>query len=226
MLFNYIVQKGDSVYKIAMKYGVAPCLIMKINNLPPDGKINVGQVLLIPVGAMWADMAETICKQGGMPSVISKMTPEMEQSLSEPMTNCYSQQSTVPTIAPIQIAPKEENVQQKMEDEFDMKGQYERYTVKTGDTLFGLAKRYGTTIGNILSLNPQITNANELKVGMILTIPIPPEGSIVYIVRPGDSVFRISQRFGTTVEKMAEYNYLNDNYMIYPGQQLLVVGAA
>jgi len=222
MLLNYIVERGDTVYKIAMRFGVPPCLIMRLNNLGPDAMIYEGQTLLIPIGQMQSDWVDMICRQQGLPSPLRQLTPELEARMAGPMPNCGQPQNTVPTLAPVQPSAVNASAQ-RSEDEQEVMAEFERHMVKTGDTLFGIAKKHGTTIGNILALNPQITNPNDIKIGMVLTVPLPPEGAVVYIVRPGDTVYRIAQRFGTTVEKMAEYNYLNGNFTIYPGQQLLIV---
>lgn len=45
------------------------------------------------------------------------------------------------------------------------------YTVKKGDTLTSIAKKYGTTVQAILAANPQITNPNLIKVGQVIRIP-------------------------------------------------------
>lgn len=42
------------------------------------------------------------------------------------------------------------------------------YTVKSGDTLSGIAKRFGVTVEGILKLNPSITDRNKIKVGQVL----------------------------------------------------------
>ncbi len=49
-------------------------------------------------------------------------------------------------------------------------GQVIDYTIKSGDTLFNLAQRYGTTVNMILAENPGI-NANNLQVGQVIKIP-------------------------------------------------------
>lgn len=45
------------------------------------------------------------------------------------------------------------------------------YTVKKGDTLTSIAKKYGTTVQALLAANPQITNPNLIKVGQVIRIP-------------------------------------------------------
>ena len=86
-----------------------------------------------------------------------------------------------------------------------------------------LAKEYGTTTGNILQLNPMITDVRNIQIGSILTIPIPPKNSFIYVVRPGDTVYRIAQNNGLTVEDIMKYNYIESDYTLYPGQQLVII---
>lgn len=50
----------------------------------------------------------------------------------------------------------------------------QRYTVRAGDTLFLIARRYGVTIQQILNANPQITNPDLIFVGQVLCIPTAP----------------------------------------------------
>lgn len=45
------------------------------------------------------------------------------------------------------------------------------YTIKSGDTLSGIAKQYGTTVANLQSLNPNITNPNLIYAGASLNLP-------------------------------------------------------
>ena len=45
------------------------------------------------------------------------------------------------------------------------------YTVKKGDTLHSIAKKYNTTVSKLMSLNPSIKNANLIYVGQVFVIP-------------------------------------------------------
>ena len=56
---------------------------------------------------------------------------------------------------------------------------YETYTIKRGDTLSAIAKRYGTTVSKLMEANPYITNANMIYAGKTLQIPKFHEGGIV-----------------------------------------------
>lgn len=102
-------------------------------------------------------------------------------------------------------------------------GAYRRHKVRRGDTVYLLAKEFGTTTSNILALNPQITDVRNIPVGSIITIPVPPEKSYIYVVRPGDTVYGIARAHGVTTEDIMRYNYIEDSAALFPGQQLVIV---
>lgn len=47
------------------------------------------------------------------------------------------------------------------------------YTVKRGDTLSAIAKKYGTTVHVLMSINKNISNANVIRVGQVINLPAP-----------------------------------------------------
>lgn len=98
-----------------------------------------------------------------------------------------------------------------------------RYRMRKGDTVYSLAKRYSTTQSNILAVNPNIDDVRNIPIGEVVTIPLPPQNSVIYSVRPGDTLFSIANAQGTTVEKIMDYNFIPSDYTVYPGQQLIIV---
>jgi LysM repeat protein len=98
------------------------------------------------------------------------------------------------------------------------------YIVSPGDSLFNIAKKYNTTIENILKFN-DIPNINMIRTGQQIIVPMPPPESILYTVRPGDSLYNIALRHGTFVDNLIRFNYLSPPYIIYPGQQLIVTAS-
>lgn len=94
------------------------------------------------------------------------------------------------------------------------------YTVRWGDTLWAIAKRYGTTAAKLAEVN-HIRNPNLIYPGQVLRIPrqgAPAE--LLYVVRPGDTLWAIAQRYHTTVSALAENNHIRNPALIYPGQVL------
>jgi len=99
------------------------------------------------------------------------------------------------------------------------------YTVKKGDTLSHIAKRYGTTVNQLVSLN-NIKNPNFIRVGQKLKLPGESTSSKTkkryYTVKRGDTLSHIAQRYKTSVNKLVRLNNIKDANKIYVGQKLRV----
>jgi len=114
------------------------------------------------------------------------------------------------------------------------------YTVVVGDTLFGIARRFGTTVTTLATLNG-LRDADVLFVGQVLLIPSQgqptatpaqptpqptgqggPVTTVTYTVQSGDTLGRIAIRFGTTYQQIALLNNLADPDLIFPGQVLII----
>lgn len=156
---NYIVKKGDTLYKIASEYGVSIDLIIKDNGLV-DNNLKVGQLLRIRS---------------------SEEVDEIEE--------CFGPSYTPPN-----------NIMNIV-----------NYTVKKGDNLYNIAKKYDTSVSNILSLNK--LNSPNLSIGQVLKIPSSSNiiNNNVYIVKKGDSLYSIANKYNTTIENIKKINKLTSN---------------
>lgn len=100
------------------------------------------------------------------------------------------------------------------------------YTVKKGDTLYSLAKQYGTTIDEITYINEK--NTYQIKSGEKLTLPAGQASSDVgeyYTAVAGDTLWGISHRYGVKPEEVAKANGLKMD-MVLIGQNLFIPGKA
>jgi LysM repeat protein len=108
------------------------------------------------------------------------------------------------------------------------------HTVQSGETIFAIALEYGTTVEAIVAANG-LEDADALSIGQRLAIPTdgapaqPASGSSetpdedgMYTIQSGDTLLSIAQKFGTTVEALAELNDLEAPYAIVAGEQLRV----
>jgi LysM repeat protein len=99
------------------------------------------------------------------------------------------------------------------------------YVVRAGDTLFLIARRFGTTVDAIRRANNLTTDV--ITVGQVLAIPgavaRPTTTGTDYIVQPGDTLFLIARRYGTTVQALMSANNLTSTN-IYVGQRLRIPG--
>ena len=110
--------------------------------------------------------------------------------------------------------------------------EYEYYTVKAGETLYSISRRYGISIDTMLEDNPDL-DPSQLSVGTRLYIrksemgtlesadvheewvnyrdnmnAVAPEGYFYYMVQPGDTLYSLSRRYGTTEEQIKASNEL------------------
>ena len=99
------------------------------------------------------------------------------------------------------------------------------YTVKSGDTLSGIASKYNTTIENLVAING-ISNPNLISVGQVLKLKGElSTGNKTYTVVAGDNLSSIANRFNTTVERICSLNGISNPNLIYAGQVLKLDGA-
>lgn len=95
------------------------------------------------------------------------------------------------------------------------------YTVKKGDSLWLIANKYGTTVDELKSANK--LKSNTLSIGQTLIIPEKKENTnkISYVVKKGDSLWLIANKYDTTVEKIKSTNNLKSNTLSI-GQVLVI----
>jgi LysM repeat protein len=108
------------------------------------------------------------------------------------------------------------------------------YVVVAGDTLGTIAKRFGTTVAQLVQLN-NLTDPDRIAVGQKLTIPgaggAAPAASTTpsasgqgqkYVIQKGDTLLSIARKFGVTVKQVQDANNITDPDRIYPGQELVI----
>lgn len=118
--------------------------------------------------------------------------------------------STVPVVHPVSTP-----VQSKVDSIY--------YIVKSGDTLSGIAAKYGTTYQHLAQING-ISNPNLIYVGQ----QIKTDGSSsveqpeYYTVQSGDTLSGIAERYGTSYQHLARINGIVNPNLIYVGQKIKV----
>ncbi len=157
---TYTVKSGDTLYKIANLYNISVSALAKANNITNFNLISVGQVLTIP-----------------------------GTSTTPPPTSTTS------------------------------------YTVKSGDTLYSIARKYDVSVSALASAN-NITNLNLISVGQVLKIPgtstTPPPTTTSYTVKSGDTLYAIARKYNVTVSSLAAANKITNVSLISIGQVLVI----
>lgn len=110
---------------------------------------------------------------------------------------------------------------------------YTQYLVKTGDTLYNIAKRLQIDVKTLAKIN-QLGNLDQLQVGQILLVPAPVATPVttpaptaaantrIYVVQAGDTLASIGRELKINVSEIQRLNNLSDPNDINIGQQLLV----
>jgi LysM repeat protein len=98
------------------------------------------------------------------------------------------------------------------------------YCVQWGDTVYGIARRFGLPPEAIIQANG-LVDPNWIRAGQILMIPaLPAPGPepFFYVVQPGDNLYRISLKFGVPIEAIIAVNRIVNPWYIQAGQVLLI----
>lgn len=88
------------------------------------------------------------------------------------------------------------------------------YVVQKGDTLYSIANKLGTTVSELKKENN--LTSNTLQIGEVLRIPtkeIYEEEENIYIVKKGDSLYSIANKYNTTVDELKRINNLTSNIL-------------
>ena len=107
------------------------------------------------------------------------------------------------------------------------------YTVQAGETMFRISQRYGVTVEALAAAN-NIANPRLIYAGQRLVIPncqgapappaqpAPQTGGRTHVVQPGETLYRIALRYGTTWQALAAANNLANPNQSFAGQTLTI----
>ena len=151
----YIVKRGDTLYSIANSYGTTVDAIKNLNNLT-NNTLTIGQELYIPEGTIIEEFDYVVYKVEPGDTLYSiarkyNTTPDAIKSYNNLTSNLL-------TINQVLQIPVEETITENT-----------TYTVRNGDTLYGIANNFGVSVSEIMNLNN--LDSTLLTVGDTLLIP-------------------------------------------------------
>ena len=197
----YTVKSGDSLWSISKKYGITVDELKEANNLTSN-LLSIGQNLLIPTQETDVTTDEYVVIKGDTLYAIANKFGTTVDNLKS-INNLTTDSLAIGQILKI---PSDTS-------------STETYKVKKGDTLYGIAQKYNTTVDELKSLNN--LTSNTLSIGQELKIPGNKTEYVTYTVKKGDTLYSIAREFGTTVSAITELNNLSTTVLSI-GQKLLL----
>ncbi|MBR6504549.1 MAG: LysM peptidoglycan-binding domain-containing protein [Clostridia bacterium] len=158
--FRYTVIYGDTLSEIALKFNTSVQRLVELNNIANPNLIYVGQILTIPeIGTAKKRIAYTVVR-GDTLNKLAGIYNTTVQSIVE--LNNIKNPSLIYVGQTLIIETNSWNSNNVS---------YITYTVRRGNTLWRIARRYNTTVSAIVTLN-KIQNPNLIYPGQILKIPM------------------------------------------------------
>ena len=194
----YVVKSGDSLWSISNRYGITVNELKNLNNLTSNN-LSVGQVLEIPSNNQTENVDNTYVVKSGdsLWNIAGRLGTTVNELKS--LNNLTSNNLSIGQVLRIPSNNQSDNTS-------NMNG---TYIVKSGDSLWNIASRLGTTVNELKSLNN--LTSNNLSVGQVLRIPSNNTNDNTYVVKSGDSLWNIANRLGITVNELKSLNNLTSN---------------
>lgn len=235
-LTNYTVSSGDTLIGVANRLGVSVSSLADANNLSTNSQLRIGQRLSIPNGASQsndkstssspsADYKNTYSVRSG--DTLIGLAKSYDVSVSDLASandmNTNSQLRIGQRLkVPSRVGNSSKNIPSHStsarNSEVVRSNSSANYTVKSGDSLIGLANKYKMSVSKLAAANDLTTNA-QLQIGQKIAIPAT---ITTYRVQAGDSLIKLSKEYGISSSQLATLNGIDSNTMLQKGQVIKV----
>ena len=226
------VKSGESLSVIAHKYHTSVREIKRINHMR-SSRIRAGKTLLIPYPKQYASRIPKMMKQKYNGKRYFHKVKKGESIWT--IANYYNistqtlcRWNNIGIRTPLRVG-------QRLEIHSGRYGHKITHKLRKGESLWTLAKRYGTTSTQLAKWN-HIKRNKVLQPGETLVIWMPKHhpkrktaketpsdnNTTLYKVKPGDSLWKIAKRYQTSTQKLIQENNLSRNHYLNPGQTLKV----
>ncbi len=257
---KYKVRRGDSLYIISRNFGVPVAVIAAANNIRNPRLIRVGQTILMPnkwskefsspSGYSSGELAIHLVRRGETLSHIAKKYGTSVSSIMR-WNNLTSARRIYPNqklkvyagLTSSGTKVKKVNATDLSNSKADESGKYITHSVRRGENLWLISKKYGVSISGLMKWNG-IRYANKIRPGQSLkvyieskpqssgkkyassqnptTSPQKTEKGRIHIVRKGDSLWSISKQYGVSVNNLKKWNGLLYSNRITPGDKIRI----
>jgi lysozyme len=226
------IRRGETVSTIARRYGVSQYAIFQANNLHRRSKIYAGKTLIVPVPLGSSPRStrsnRTYEASDGTYKVrrgdtLWDIARAFSTSTSELRRLNYLGNSSRIYVGQVLRIPGNYASSRKSSPTVAKTTGTVTHKVKRGDTLWDIARKYGTTTAKLRRLN-NLSRSSRIYVGQSLYVSRQGDtgGSFTYVVRRGDTLSDIARAFGTTVRRLQQLNNITDVRRLQVGMRLQI----
>jgi membrane-bound lytic murein transglycosylase D len=210
MVMFHTVQYDETLWDIAQNYGIRIEMIRDKNRMDDHESIDVGRVLWLRTKRPKNKPVEYKKVERPAPKVAPRPQPvqpaPVQVKKEEPLPEVVPERPVVAVEATPFIDPAYE---------------YKYHTVVTGETLFGISRKYQVLTDSILSWNGMSNYSIGVGQNLIIHKTLKKAEPIVHEVMTGDTAYRIARQYGVTVAELQEWNNKADlNLRI--GEKILI----
>ncbi|MDO5532637.1 LysM peptidoglycan-binding domain-containing protein [Sutterella sp.] len=232
---TYKLQEGETLAAVAERAGMTESYLREVNGIPAGRKVLANSTLLVladgeeqmDISAEEADAKLRLSplttwrrvtyrvRSGDTLSTIARRWHITQKSIvqanrlrSDRLRIGQRLVLTVPNVArsPIQTAAK------RTSGASSSSGNHVIHAVRSGESLFSIARRYGVTVDELRMTNR--LSGNTIRAGQRLRIPaagVETSDTVIYTVRSGDTLSSIASRYGVSVQKLRRQNRLTSS---------------
>jgi len=209
----YVVQTGDTMFAIAKRFGVTASALAEENDLSTSTSIRKGQKLLLPDGFKDKGPIKTTTVVPGSTPAQTEVA-EAESPAPAPVRSSSRPSRQPASVEPSTVTTTSLSVTGAV---VDVAGPRQVHTVKSGDTLTSIAKRFGVNVNDLADDN-NIKKGQTLRLGQKIKGPATERKA--YVAQSGDTLAEIAKRFGVSVRTLAAENNLRTSATIKKGQKI------
>lgn len=217
---SYFVQPGDTLSGIAARFGVSWRELARANGLREETVLQVGVVLRIPLPAPAADQPPTAAATTMTPAAQPAQIPDAPREANAAAASAPA--SPEPTA---RTAAVDASAQQATTAAATLpSGASTTYTIRAGDTLSGIAARFGISWQELAQANGLSEN-DILSVGSTLLLPQARStaggaSARTHTIANGDTIITIAQRYGVDWRELLRINGLRETSLLRVGQTI------
>lgn len=240
---QYTVQSGDTLTGVANRYGVSISELAAANNLTTRSNLIRGRTITIPAAGTTSSAASSNAASSGSSSRGNSLSNTQNYKVQSGETliglarrynvsvsdlaetnNLASnaqlmrgQTIKVPSGSGSSSSSSTSNSSSSSASGSKLSNT-ENYTVQSGDSLIGLARKFGVSTADLAATNNIASNA-QLQRGQTLKVP---QLTTSYTVKSGDSLIGLARQYGVSTSELAQMNNLSSDAMLQRGQKLTV----